>query len=588
MTRREVAWLVVGSLAFALVFSYPMLCDWVYLGPGVRGWIGTGPVWNHLRRLPANGDSDLFEHITWVGWYTVTYFHQLPFWNPYKCGGMPELGNPETSVVTPFFLAYLVGGFSTGFYINTILHLAIAVAGCCVLGRVLGLGVIASAVAAAVFPSSSWYYLHLGMGHLNFLPAAYLPWIAALLIVAFERTSYLAAALGGLLTALTFNEGNYTLLYAMVLVGSLAITYSLLRLSIRPLVMAAVIGIFTFCFAATKFLPASQALTLRPREVFGSEWDTVRMMMGFVFSRDQDLYREGASVFMYCEYGEYGAYVAWAFVPLAIVGICLRPARSLPWVVTGVLFVWLAGGAMQPYAALRVLQMLPLGGNIAFPSRFLITFTLCFGVVAGFGAQSLCSRPEKWGVAVTGLLLAAGLIDAWTVGPPNLRYMFHNAIAPAESAWSEEFRQSRVINPASNATATAWNNLGVVNCYGYWYPPPPGSVRAYTDKDYRGEYYLLGEGKVTAALWTPNRLAYDVDAPAPTSLVVNQFYFPGWKLARGGGKVYSEDSTLAVRIGPGRQRIELVYAPQHILLAFALTMAAVAALILIWRKEAQN
>ena len=171
---------------------------------------------------------------------------------------------------------------------------------------------------------------------------------------------------------------------------------------------------------------------------------------------------------------------------------------------------------------------------------------------------------------------------------PRISVTCSTTLAPAESPWSEEFRQSRLINPASNATATAWNNLGVVNCYGYWYPPPPGSVRAYTDKDYRGEYYLLGEGKVTAALWTPNRLAYDVDAPASTSLVVNQFYFPGWKLARGRSKVYSEDSTLAVRIGPGRQRIELVYAPQHILLAFALTIAAVAALILIWRKEAQN
>ena len=44
ISRREAAWLVVGSLAFALVFSYPMLVDRGQLGPGVSGWITTGPI----------------------------------------------------------------------------------------------------------------------------------------------------------------------------------------------------------------------------------------------------------------------------------------------------------------------------------------------------------------------------------------------------------------------------------------------------------------------------------------------------------------------------------------------------------------
>src|ERR1700686_5187854 len=102
MARREGAWLAVGSVAFAVVFSYPMLCETVYLGPGVSGWIGTGPVFSHFGRFPSNGDWDLFTQLRWVPYYTITQFHQLPFWNPYKCGGMGMLGNPESMVVSPF------------------------------------------------------------------------------------------------------------------------------------------------------------------------------------------------------------------------------------------------------------------------------------------------------------------------------------------------------------------------------------------------------------------------------------------------------------------------------------------------------
>ena len=87
-------------------------------------------------------------------------------------------------------------------------------------------------------------------------------------------------------------------------------------------------------------------------------------------------------------------------------------------------------------------------------------------------------------------------------------------------------------------------------------------------------------------LWTPNRLQYEVNVPTPTSLVVNQNYYPGWRLTSGNGELYAENGLIALRLPQGRQLLELVYAPQHILLAFALTIAAGAALILIWRKEA--
>jgi hypothetical protein len=78
MTRREAAWLAIGSLGFALVFSYPILGDLVYLGPGVSGWITAGPVFSHLARLPANGDWDAFTDLRWVAYQTIAQLPSIP------------------------------------------------------------------------------------------------------------------------------------------------------------------------------------------------------------------------------------------------------------------------------------------------------------------------------------------------------------------------------------------------------------------------------------------------------------------------------------------------------------------------------
>jgi len=139
LNAREFAWVTVGSLVFAAVFLYPILCEIKYLGPGLHDWLVAPPHFNNLSELPINNDSDLFDQLRWVPYYTLTHYHQWPFWNPYKCGGMSMLGNPESAIVTPFLIIYLVGGLLPGIFLEIYLHIAIAFVGGYVLGRELGL-----------------------------------------------------------------------------------------------------------------------------------------------------------------------------------------------------------------------------------------------------------------------------------------------------------------------------------------------------------------------------------------------------------------------------------------------------------------
>ena len=579
MTRREWAWLCAASLAFAVVFAYPMLCETVYLGPGTEGWISRGPIFSHLARFPANGDWDLFTELRWVPYYTVSHFHQFPYWNPYKCGGMGLLGNPESAIVTPFFIPYLLFGPYAGLYIEIILHMAIGFAGGYALGRVLGFHRLASVVCAIVFPASSWLGLHLAVGHLNFLPSLYLPWIAALFLVSIEHKKLFPATLAGVICALTLTEGNYSFLYAGIFLALSGLVLSVLRLSLWPIVSGLVVGLFAGGFAALKLLPAWEMLTLHPRAPFGPEWDTFPMMMVYLLSRNQDMYRNGVSVFLL---SEYGASISFAFAVLGAIGVATAPRKYLPWILPALIFFWLAEGDTGPHSALMLLRHFPLTGNIDLPARFIIPFVFCAGLIIAQGAHFLCSRVGKYGVAAVAILLVVGSVDAWMVGAPNFRYLFHNethALPP-----SERFRQYWVSNPGIQ-TEIAQANMGSVNCQGYGYNSVPEDALGYNQSGYRGEYYLLGSGQVVETQWTPNRLSYEVDAPLATSLVINQNMYPGWRMVEGQGELYAEHGLIAVRLPPGRQRLSLRFQPSHIIAAFLVTLAALGGLVTLWLMD---
>jgi hypothetical protein len=305
-------------------------------------------------------------------------------------------------------------------------------------------------------------------------------------------------------------------------------------------------------------------------------------MSVYLFSRNQDLYRVGVSVFLL---SEYGAYLSPAFAVLALIGIFGAPRRSLPWLAGAVLFFLLAQGDGGRPSALFMLRYLPLAGQIDLPARFIIGFSFCTGVLAALGADTLSGVNWRWATGIAAALLAAGLVDSWMVGPANLRYMFHNRIEPLPKA--AEFRQWFVANPG-NQTEIALANMGSANCQGYGYNSIPTTVTARNspaDISYRGEYYLLGSGRVFQTRWTPNELSYDVYVSAPTVLVINQNYYPGWRIEASKASFVTEGTLLALRLPQGRQQVTLVYQPRFLLVAFALTLGASIATLILWRKE---
>ena len=580
-SRRETKQLILLSLAFAFVFLYPILCDSTLTNPGPGAWL-LKPQLGHFTQIPSDGaDRDMFVQLRWVPYYTLKHFHQLPFWNPYKCGGMPMLGNPESSIVTPFLLLYLIFGLIPAVLLEIYLHVAIMFAGGYVLGRELGLVPLAALVLAAMFPSSSWLSLHVAMGHLNFMSIAYISWILALLLMSCRLCRWHLAILAGLLCGLTLTEGNYGFVFAAMLVAIVALWYAAIQLSIRPVVAGALIGMFALAFSLPKLVPTAELLKIDPRD-WGLSYLTWRGILISLFSRYQDLSHPMVASYFF---SEYASYISPPFILLALIGIFGYLRKAVPWLLGAIFFFSLYFGDLGPNSPTMWLRQLPLGGNIGLCGRWVIPMFFCVSVLAALGAEVLCERPERRGRRLAAILLTVGIADAWLVCAPNYHYLLQPSLpSPTPSATFQQYWSGF---PAP-LTAIAMAGLGSTNCGGVGYTVPRGSVLGYNEQGYRGDYYLLDAGKVTETLWTPNRLRYEVSAAEPTSLVINQTLYPGWHLAHGEGLVYPEHGLIAVRIPSGRQEIELAYTPHHIVVVCWVALIALSVLIVVWWIEMRS
>ncbi|HVN63221.1 MAG TPA: hypothetical protein VMT58_01190, partial [Candidatus Binataceae bacterium] len=228
----EAAWVAFGSIAFALFFTYPILSHLTHGG---------------VPKFPLQDDWDYFMQLHWVTAQTILGFHQFPLWDPFKCGGMPLLANPQSAVLTPFLLLELLFGPATGLHLGIIGHAAIAFGGAYFLARGLGISPVGAVACATAFAGSSWYYLHAEIGHINFEACAYLPWAIALAILAVNRRWLTAAALAGIALALMVMEGGiHAVLQAIMVLCLLMSLIAIQRREGLPMVVLAVAGVFMF------------------------------------------------------------------------------------------------------------------------------------------------------------------------------------------------------------------------------------------------------------------------------------------------------------------------------------------------------
>jgi hypothetical protein len=562
MWRKQTALAIAGVGCFVAAFSYPIL--------------------RHLGNIGLVWDWPEFLIRYWAGFRSLHDFHQIPFWNPYECGGMPLLAHPNSQVLSPLFVLALIFGPFVGLNLQIVADLAITWIGGYVLANALGMELLGSFTCASIFPASSWFYLHIGVGHLNFLPSAYLPWVAALVVIGSARRSLLPWILGGLVLAVMFFEGGvYQPSQAMLLAVELVLWFAVAGRSVRPIVGITVMVLFGFGFAAIKFVPSVELMRLHPRPPQDLQSSPVLALLKGQLARHQFYDRLRIEDW---GFWEVGAYLSPAAIALAVVGLAAAPRQSGPWIAGALLFFVLATGGPRPWFPWALLHHLPVFSWERMPERFLIMFALAIGVLAGFGGDFLSGLRPPFGTALGALLLLIAVVDAWMVSRPNMDAPVASQVQGVTP--SALFKQSYA-DPWSQVTL-ARSNKGALHCnedLDYHDVAMMNTVQAYNQPGYRGEQYLLGPGKLALSKWTPNALSYDIDTPTPNVLVINQNYDANWRAVQGLGEVFSYKGLVAVHLPAGIQHVRLVFRSNAFELGAAISLLTCVIALSLWVRE---
>ena len=555
-TRVEAVIVAIASTAFALVFCHPLV--------------------SHLSIASTPNDWDLITASERATYWTVHRYHQFPLWNPFECGGMPLLGDPQSHFLTPLFFLTMTFGPVIGLHLEVIVYCAIAWGGGYVLGRVLGMRRISAICTATAFAGSSWFFLRAAEGNTFFMVLVYLPSIIAAAWTASERGQLRYAALSGALIALSFLEGGpYPVLYEGLTLALILVGRAVVQISPRPLMALLVAAFFAAGFGAIKYSPSLEVLASHPRPTDANWSNSVDALAKSLLSRDQDHNRQSLNGWGFWESGAYvGLFAVFAMAALRF------PLRSLPWIFAAIILFQVARGATSPNYLWVWLHSMPLFSSTRLPSRLLIPFALIVAVLAGIGIDAMCNRGSPVALAISALLIIIGAVDLLMVGPPNLQYVTLSVVdpGPPRSDFAQYLRA-----PALTQSSVIQHHEGVVNCYVFtgW----PTDVKGWNEPGYLGEQYLRGPGSVRLLEWTPNLLRYEVDTQKPTVLVVNQNYDRSWRVMSGAGPTFSDNGLLAVPVAAGKSRVVLRYLSLPALYGMAITILALLSAIVLARIE---
>jgi hypothetical protein len=551
---------------------------------------------------------------------------QWPMWNPFANGGTVLAAHPHNPAASPWFAIVLLLGTPLGLRVQVTLALAAGAIGMARLTRECGADRWGQIAGGAVYAFSAHPVLHLAEGHVEWTVMGLMPWVARPLMDWHRdhpaRAVVAAAALfaSAVLLGAVYIPAIFALLFS-----TWALAESLRARSSRPLRHWAAVVLLAAALAAVKLLP--MAYFLRHAEVapasVGHATSPRTLLAGLFDPRQVEAYqtyrgfRAGGLAdveppanaptypwgpltawdlpFEFQEYGAYIGVVGWGLVPL---GLALAWRRHWPWILSGGLSLWLVLGAAAPIDLWGLVRTLPLYDGLHVPSRWLagVVFVLALGVAAGMTALTTRRPTRPWLAPLCTALLVVELgvfahrtfSDVFVIAPialPPASSFDHTAAPPAVAALTPAPMHS-VLTPllaAGHGTLGGYENRQV----------PRGRVRPPTSADYRGPAWLTGAtGTAVLTGMTMNTVEVAIQATRPTLVVLNQNYFLGWRadaLYSNGGAMRIDvaanaDGLISAGVDPEVAAVRFRYRSPLLPAGLAVTLLALAAGVLIWRR----
>jgi hypothetical protein len=533
---------------------------------------------------------------------------QLPWWNPWSCGGFPAWGFAEsaTNLVSPYAPLYFLFSFPMALRLEAVAATIVAVLGAFLLAGRFTRSPAWRALVATIWVLGSRWALQTSVGHMWHLSYAWTPFAFYFFDRAVaERRFALGAPAGAMLALIVYVGGIYPYPHTVLVLWLFAIGLAVSTRSVRPL-RTMIVTVFTsFGLAAPKLLPVLATMRRFPRLAESDDAVSLGSIWTMLTARQQGFdYYPHLPLRIFWVWWEWGAYVgiAGALALLAALVVGWRP-RMIGLKLAALVCLLLSLGQ----GIWMALHRLPVFSSQHLPARilFLAILLLSLALVATLDRPwARFSARHRWAEAAALALVFVYGLDLASVGRQSTRPPFHLQMPPVPPPG--EFHPVRGLRyaygkpvvpqalrdryewPAKIIYPSMLANTGQINCYGLpsdFTSPVIGSDQP----GFRGLVFTDGPGHATLLDWKPNSVLVRVEGAGPdTRLVYDTTFDPGWRV--GSTPAAAWHGLISGRVSAGDSTVQLRYRPIGLipgLLLFGLTLAVWGTAAALWRRRAR-
>ncbi|MBD3388587.1 MAG: hypothetical protein GF416_05920 [Candidatus Altiarchaeales archaeon] len=590
----NIRWLVLGLTLAFIATSKELRKPWAMAA--VIAVVVAAYMLPVIGRLGYWGISDWDQFYTFYqnARDTILGYGQIPFWNPYICGGNVHLAYPNTTFLSVFFLPVLLLGVPSGVMVSLFFYILAACLGCVLLSREMRLPPYSTLFFSITFALSGYFAHRMNQGHMPAMALAYIPFILWAYWKSQNEFRYAAAA--GLFTALYVLEAHPFLITLMIMfLVAYPTAYSGIELAwfeinhrkrsrrrdiervFKPLTTGIAVAVIAFLLVGFKALPTLHYAGDRPREVDDYGGADLMLLVEALASRPSEPkhpHRWG--------WHEYNVYIGGVAVLLSVYGMLksLRQRRYAALLAVMLIMTLYSFNQSSPINLWSLFHNLPLFGSQHVPSRALGFVMFIFSVFAGLGM----SRLERMSKHAALLVLAFTVFNLVSVNTCLLEGAFNQIPRIDYQESGVGFHHVKDVYNVYNLKSRsmygyALAGVGVTNCYAHG--GLNNRATPINAHDYRGEAYMEGGGTAEVVGFSPNRVDVRIESEADDILYLNMNHYPGW--TANGRPAVERNGLVSAGVKAGVGVVEFSYTPPLFWEGVAATLAGVALALIVWK-----
>jgi hypothetical protein len=560
------------------------------------------PLFVHPQAL---GSNDWDQHLFYYGVVlkNAVEYGQMPFWNPWYCGGNVMWQNPQIAILSPVYPLTAFMSLQLAMKVNIVLHYWIGFVGMHVLlTRVIGLTFLPAVIYLSTLVTASGApAIHLRVGHSVFLPGFYLPFQLYFFFKTFTtgEWKYISGA-AITLALMIFNGGTHILPMSIAALGTFSLCAAIGRRDWRPLAFAVAFGAAGLAYSAPKLLPVVEYVggdefwdTRNPTEK--PDLVTLDMLKQTYLVPTQDV---GARLPMqrhgWHEYGNYIGLESAIAIIAALLWVVSRRAPANQWfgislAVTTVVLFLLSLGEFSAYSPAVLTHHLPLFSSFRIPSRFSIPFLQFAALTIAWAMRSMFARypMPRFARAAIGVACVAAAAHLIYVNQWNLKDVFNQPAFDTSFHWMRGPRaittdvDSSPYTSGSPMLKSLMSDRAFFNCY------ESLQVARGAVGDKPQVFDANASSRVRGLDFSPNRLTFDIsDGAEPARVILNQNWAPGWDSTAGAIKVGPRTELSSVTVPAGTTgRYQFSFTPPGLYAGTALLLISGIVTALLWRRR---